>query len=163
MRAGTGVRVTSKRVGTAKPHFVRRRSRLSADPSVSEGYDGMRIAAWLALTLAPLSAPDSAAPAGKTRSPILLSEFIDADAPYPQAHASTIVQLPDDTLAAAWFAGSGERRPPPNATSDRDISPCRLGAFSSPCWLCDVVWSLVRRAGRIARTYRLVFRKQYKC
>lgn len=71
----------------------------------------MRIAAWLALTLAPLSAPDSAAPVAKTRSPILLSEFIDADAPYPQAHASTIVQLPDGTLAAAWFAGSGESRP----------------------------------------------------
>jgi predicted neuraminidase len=41
-------------------------------------------------------------------SPVLLSEFIDANAPYPQAHASTIVQLPDGTVAAAWFGGSGE-------------------------------------------------------
>lgn len=45
------------------------------------------------------------------RSPILLSEFIYTHAPYPQAHASTIVELPDGTLAAAWFGGSGESRP----------------------------------------------------
>ncbi|MEG3090298.1 sialidase family protein [Sphingomonas sp. PB1R3] len=53
----------------------------------------------------------TASPAAERRSPILLSEFVDAGAPYPQAHASTLVQLPDGTLAAAWFAGSGESRP----------------------------------------------------
>ncbi|WP_242139574.1 sialidase family protein [Sphingomonas sp. TREG-RG-20F-R18-01] len=44
-------------------------------------------------------------------SPILVSEFVDAAPPYPQAHASTIIQLTDGTLAAAWFGGSGESRP----------------------------------------------------
>jgi len=39
---------------------------------------------------------------------ILKAELIDAQAPYPQAHASTIVQLSDGSLMAAWFAGSGE-------------------------------------------------------
>jgi len=41
-------------------------------------------------------------------SPVLLSEFIDPASPYPQAHASTIVELPDGAVAAAWFGGSGE-------------------------------------------------------
>ncbi len=58
-----------------------------------------------------IAAADVAAGAGVVRSPILLSEFIYTDAPYPQAHASTIVELPDGTLAAAWFGGSGESRP----------------------------------------------------
>ncbi|MET3438468.1 sialidase family protein [Sphingomonas sp. 1185] len=68
----------------------------------------MRIALWMAAPALVAAAP---LPAAESRSPILLSEFVDAAAPYPQAHASTIVQLPDGTLAAAWFAGSGESRP----------------------------------------------------
>jgi predicted neuraminidase len=44
-------------------------------------------------------------------SPILESEFIGSAPPYPQAHASTIVELGDGTLAAAWFGGSGEGQP----------------------------------------------------
>ncbi|KQU62056.1 sialidase [Sphingomonas sp. Leaf339] len=54
-----------------------------------------------------VAAPSPAAP----RSAITRSEFIYATAPYPQAHASTIVELPDGTLAASWFGGSGESRP----------------------------------------------------
>ena len=69
----------------------------------------MRIA--IAALLVPMAVVGSALPAAEPRSPILLSEFVDAAAPYPQAHASTLVQLPDGTLAAAWFAGSGESRP----------------------------------------------------
>lgn len=57
-------------------------------------------AAWVAL------AAGSPVP-----SPVILSEMIDPSPPYPQAHASTIVQLADGTLAAAWFGGSGEGRP----------------------------------------------------
>jgi hypothetical protein len=49
--------------------------------------------------------------AAAAASPILESEFIDPAPPYPQAHASTIVELGDGTLAAAWFGGSGEGRP----------------------------------------------------
>ena len=55
-----------------------------------------------------IALPATAAPA---RSPILRSEFIYTVAPYPQAHASTIVQLRGGGIAAAWFGGSGEGRP----------------------------------------------------
>lgn len=62
----------------------------------------VRLAAFLvALSIA---VPDSAA----ARSPILKAEFIDPAPSYPQAHASTIVQLADGTLAAAWFGGTEE-------------------------------------------------------
>lgn len=44
-------------------------------------------------------------------SPIVSSAFIDPAPPYPQAHASTLAELPDGTIAAAWFGGSGESRP----------------------------------------------------
>lgn len=59
------------------------------------------------------SDPQAMAPAAveSARSPVLLSEFVDTRAPYPQAHASTLVELADGTLAAAWFGGSGESRP----------------------------------------------------
>ena len=55
--------------------------------------------------------PLTGAAPGRGPAPVLLSEFVDAHPPYPQAHASTIVELPDGTLAAAWFGGSGESRP----------------------------------------------------
>lgn len=42
---------------------------------------------------------------------ILATEFVYAEAPYPQAHASTIVQTRAGTIAAAWFGGTHERNP----------------------------------------------------
>lgn len=67
------------------------------------GVRGSAIGCVVAVSLA------TAADAGT--GPILQSEFIDPAPPYPQAHASTLVALPDGTLAAAWFGGSGESRP----------------------------------------------------
>nr|WP_276589552.1 sialidase family protein [Sphingomonas sp. GM_Shp_2] len=53
-----------------------------------------------------------AAPAAEQApSPILFREFIYRTAPYPQAHASTLVELPGGELAASWFGGTGESRP----------------------------------------------------
>jgi len=43
-------------------------------------------------------------------SPIVTSEFIYQTAPFPSAHASTIVQTKDGLLAA-WFGGTRERAP----------------------------------------------------
>ncbi len=40
-------------------------------------------------------------------SPLVLSEFIYDRAPFPEAHASTIVETPDG-LVAAWFGGKAE-------------------------------------------------------
>jgi predicted neuraminidase len=39
---------------------------------------------------------------------VLKSEFIYEKAPFPSCHASTIVQLPDGSLAVAFFGGSDE-------------------------------------------------------
>jgi predicted neuraminidase len=38
-------------------------------------------------------------------------EFIYETAPFPSAHASTIVELPNGDLLAAWFGGTAENRP----------------------------------------------------
>ncbi len=38
---------------------------------------------------------------------ILVDEFIYTEAPFPQAHASTIAETPDG-LIAAWFGGTKE-------------------------------------------------------
>ncbi len=43
--------------------------------------------------------------------PVRRSEFIDAHPPYPECHASTIVETPAHDLVAAWFGGTRERNP----------------------------------------------------
>lgn len=43
------------------------------------------------------------------RPAVLLTEFIYEKAPFPEAHASTIVQMKDGRLAAAWFGGTKEQ------------------------------------------------------
>lgn len=62
----------------------------------------------LAVAATPWSAPLAAGP---RRDAVLLREFIYERAPYPQSHASTIVQTRDGALAAAWFGGTHERNP----------------------------------------------------
>jgi predicted neuraminidase len=42
---------------------------------------------------------------------IIVNEFIYEHAPYPSAHASTIVETTSHELAAAWFGGTRERNP----------------------------------------------------
>ncbi len=42
---------------------------------------------------------------------LLSKGWIFEQAPYPEAHASSIVQLSDGTLAATWFGGTKERNP----------------------------------------------------
>jgi predicted neuraminidase len=64
------------------------------------------LAASLALLL-PMTSRAQSDPLG----PILLREFIYTAAPYPQAHASTVVETRAGTLAAAWFGGTHERHP----------------------------------------------------
>lgn len=42
-------------------------------------------------------------------SPVVVSEFVYEEAPFPSAHASAIVQASDGTLVAAWFGGTREK------------------------------------------------------
>lgn len=45
------------------------------------------------------------------RVPTVTSEFIFTDAPFLECHASTLVELPDGDLVAAWFGGKREGDP----------------------------------------------------
>jgi len=42
---------------------------------------------------------------------VIGSEWINPDAPYPECHASTIVEAAPGRLVAAWFGGTKERNP----------------------------------------------------
>ena len=45
------------------------------------------------------------------RAVVLAAEFINAGAPYPSCHASTLVEVSPGVLVAAWFGGTAERNP----------------------------------------------------
>ncbi len=75
---------------------------------------------WLVIALlafAPSTVPTGVAAmqagpvADPARSAIRTMEFVYDTAPYPQSHASTIVQTRGGTIAAAWFGGTYERHP----------------------------------------------------
>ena len=53
-----------------------------------------------------LTAPLFASPGA-----VLHSGFVNPGAPYPECHASTLVELSPGKLAAAWFGGTKERNP----------------------------------------------------
>lgn len=59
------------------------------------------LACLLASSLGALANPDA----------VLRSGLINADAPYPECHASTIVETNSGQLLAAWFGGTKERNP----------------------------------------------------
>ncbi len=59
-----------------------------------------------------LAAPAANAATQKAAAgPVLSAGFIDDAPPYPECHASTIVETKAGTLAAAWFGGTKERNP----------------------------------------------------
>lgn len=62
-------------------------------------------------TGAGLSAMAARAETPQTAGPVLRSGFIYEQAPYPQCHASTIVETTDGALAASWFGGTHEKHP----------------------------------------------------
>jgi predicted neuraminidase len=50
--------------------------------------------------------------ASAAQAPLVLrEEFLNDGAPYPECHASTIVETTSGALAAAWFGGTKERHP----------------------------------------------------
>jgi alpha-L-rhamnosidase len=56
-----------------------------------------------------LSVAGVSAQKGKWKDGILIDEFIYTEAPFPEAHASTIAETPDG-LIAAWFGGTKGRK-----------------------------------------------------
>ena len=44
-------------------------------------------------------------------TPVVHNEFLNEKAPYPECHASTIVEIAPGRLGAAWFGGTKERNP----------------------------------------------------
>lgn len=71
----------------------------------------MRFAMFTICGLLAIASSRSAAAADADRAGILQDEFIYQSAPFPQCHASTIVQSGDGTLVAAWFGGTREKNP----------------------------------------------------
>ncbi len=76
---------------------------------------------------------------------LLTNEFIFETAPFKSCHASTIAELPDGTLVAAWFGGTGEgnpdvgiwcsRREPAGWTPTVEVADGRQPDGSRhPCW-----------------------------
>jgi predicted neuraminidase len=74
------------------------------------------------------------------QSPILTNEFIYETAPFPSAHASTIVETPDG-LVAAWFGGTAERNPDVGIWTSRQVQ----GRWTAPLEVANGVESAQRR------------------
>lgn len=79
-----------------------------AESFLRRGIVAIAIAAALA---SPAQSREPGRHAAASGNPVLLREFIYTAAPYPQAHASTIVELRSGAIAAAWFGGTRERDP----------------------------------------------------
>lgn len=63
----------------------------------------LAVSSFLILAVVTAGAPMHAA--------VMSSGFVDANAPYPSCHASTIVETAPGQLVAAWFAGTREGQP----------------------------------------------------
>ena len=61
-------------------------------------------------------------------SAAVVSEFIYTEAPFPSVHASTVVELKNGDVLAAWFGGSGEGKPDVAIWSSRRSN----GQWSTP-------------------------------
>jgi len=100
--------------------------------------------AILALLLSACHAWTTAAsadpPATFPRAPLVKSEFIFTQAPFGECHASTIVELRDGSLLAAWFGGTHEGALGVKIWGSRCVSgswsppEVLAGAPDTPCW-----------------------------
>ena len=74
-------------------------------------WDGVYWCAGVCLTATIVSAVGAVQSPPGTGEAIVLSEFIYDTAPFPSAHASTLVETRQGSLLAAWFGGTAERNP----------------------------------------------------
>jgi len=83
-----------------------------------------------------------AAPAFAADQPGLVSaEFIYQTAPFPECHASTLVEAQRGGLVAAWFGGTRERQPDVGIWLSRGVD----GRWSAPVEVANGVESPARR------------------
>ncbi len=73
----------------------------------------------------------------QAESPVVISEFIYTSAPFPECHASTIVETAAGTLVAAWFGGTEEGHSDVGIWLSRHID----GAWTAPVEVADGVQS----------------------
>jgi len=68
------------------------------------------------------------------------SSFIYEEAPYPSCHAVTLAELPDGSVAAAWFGGTRESAPDVRIWFSRqsggqwETPACVASGHDVPCW-----------------------------
>lgn len=89
--------------------------------------------------LSPLLLLCATAPGSHSQSARPAQEFIFTSAPFPSVHASTIVELPNGDLLAAWFGGTHENAP--------DVA----------------IWASRRTAGNWSAPYELVREPNIAC
>ncbi len=97
---------------------------------------------WISVALALAVPATCGAAAAPTNQPGMVSaRFIYDTAPFPQCHASTIVQTADGPLVAAWFGGTREKHP------DVGIWAARLagGNWTPPVEIANGVQSAGKR------------------
>ena len=89
-------------------------------------------------------AQEKLAGTGFSRGALVTSGFIYESAPFPSCHASTLAQLPEGDLIAAWFGGSDEGEKDVSIWSSRQSNgkwsaPVEVAAGTNggpryPCW-----------------------------
>jgi len=116
---------------------------------------------FVALVAAPAAAQSGSGGDASERGGVIVDEFIYDDAPFPECHASTIVETPSG-LVVAWFGGTREKDPDVEIW----VSRRQEGAWSAPVSVADGVqasgerypcWNpvLVQHADRLSLYYKV--------
>ena len=89
------------------------------------------------VAVAAFTASLAIAGAAQSTGAIVHSEFIYESAPFPSAHASTIVETRDG-LVAAWFGGTAERNPDVGIWVSRHDPSTRSARSGQAAWTAPV-------------------------
>jgi len=100
---------------------------------------GVLVVGWSAGAIA-FGAAQPAPRRGPSGLTVSLEEFVFTSAPFPSAHASTIVETPSG-LVAAWFGGTGEKHPDVGIWLSRHVA----GAWTAPVEVVNGVQADGRR------------------
>lgn len=113
---------------TRRPHGLSRRGLLGGALTGLTGLAGLAAPRVWGTTTSVTTGSGAGTGSGSGTTPLLRKEFIDEHATTPQVHASTLVELTDGSLLAAWFGGTAERAPDVRIW----CSHLKGGAWSAP-------------------------------